>query len=251
MIVHFHPGKLGEKPDSLTRQADYYLKRGDRDFTLANPQNLWPIFTQEKLATVFCATHLMEISLNAAALVDESIPILDAATLFDNIETGLQVDPIASKELALCLKGSPSPHFSLSSSSLLLMDRHVYVPEFQPDHGNLHTHILQSKHDHPTAGHFSYNKTLELLCQDFVWPSVHADCKQFIVQCVLCACNKPSCHHPYSLLQPLPIPEHPCTQSAWTSLNSCLCQKDTPQSWWSLTAFLRCFYSYYRHCYFH
>jgi len=37
MVVRFRPGKLGEKPDSLTRQVDFYLKRGDRDFLLANP----------------------------------------------------------------------------------------------------------------------------------------------------------------------------------------------------------------------
>ena len=67
MVVRFRPGKLGEKPDSLTRRMDYYLKGGDRDYTLANPQNLRPIFTHERLATALQATHLREVSLNAAA----------------------------------------------------------------------------------------------------------------------------------------------------------------------------------------
>ena len=133
MVVHFHPGKLGEKPDSLTCQMDYYLKGGDRDYTLANPQNLHPIFTQERLATALQATHLREVSLNAAALVDEAIPVLDAAALFNDIKSGIQEDPVASRELVQCLKGSPSPRFSISSSGLLLMDHHIYVPEFQPD----------------------------------------------------------------------------------------------------------------------
>jgi len=35
------------------------------------------------------------------------------------------------------------------------------------------------------------------------------NCKKYISQCVLCARNKPSCHCPYGLLQPLPIPERP------------------------------------------
>jgi len=35
------------------------------------------------------------------------------------------------------------------------------------------------------------------------------NCKKYVSQCVLCARNKPSCHHPYGLLQPLPIPERP------------------------------------------
>ena len=38
MVVRFRPGKLGEKPDSLTRRMDYYLKKGDRGYALANPQ---------------------------------------------------------------------------------------------------------------------------------------------------------------------------------------------------------------------
>jgi len=38
---------------------------------------------------------------------------------------------------------------------------------------------------------------------------MHIDCKKYVSQCVLCACNKPLCHRPYGLLQPLPIPERP------------------------------------------
>lgn len=69
--------------------------------------------------------------------------------------------------------------------------------------------ILQAKHDHLTARHFSYNKTLELLHQDYIWPTMHADCKNFVSQCILCMHNKSSRHCPYGLLQPLPIPERP------------------------------------------
>jgi hypothetical protein len=119
------------------------------------------------------------------------------------------IAPLTNRELERCLKGSPSPRFTLSSSGLLLMDRHVYVPDFRPDRRNLHTRVLQEKHDHPTAGHFGYNKTLELLCHDYVWPSMRTDSKNFVAQCVLCTCNKPLHHRPYRLLQPLPIPEHP------------------------------------------
>src|SRR5258706_14740766 len=38
---------------------------------------------------------------------------------------------------------------------------------------------------------------------------MRSDCKKFVEQCVLCSCNKSSHHHPYGLLQPLPIPERP------------------------------------------
>ena len=132
MVICFRPGKLSEKPDSLTRHADFYLKRGDRDYTLVNPQNLHPIFTQAQLATSLRTTRLQEVVADAAALVDASIPILDISALLEDIKAGYAIDPLASRELSLCLQGSPSPHYSISTSGLLLLDSHVYVPDYQP-----------------------------------------------------------------------------------------------------------------------
>jgi len=40
LIIRFLPGKLGTKPDALTRHWDIYPKEGDRGFTRVNPQNL-------------------------------------------------------------------------------------------------------------------------------------------------------------------------------------------------------------------
>jgi len=40
LIIHFRPGKLGAKPDALTRCWDVYPKEGDRGFAQVNPQNL-------------------------------------------------------------------------------------------------------------------------------------------------------------------------------------------------------------------
>ena len=139
MVVHFRPRKLGEKPDSLTRRVDYYLKGEDRDYTLVNPQNLCPMFSQEQLASLLCATRLQEVSRDAASLVDISVPILDVAALTDNIRAGLQINPLAKRELNRCLQGSPAPQFSLAPSGLLLLDRRMYVPDYRPEQGNLRT----------------------------------------------------------------------------------------------------------------
>ena len=173
---------------------DYYLKGGDRDYTLANPQNFRPMFSQEQLTTSLHATHLRKVALHAASIFDTSIPLIDSTALLEDIKSAYAVDPTAIWELNLCLNGTPSPRFSVSHLGLLLLDHHVYVPEYRPNRGNLHTHVLQEKHDHPTTGHFGYNKMLELLRQDYVWPSMCMDCKLFVLQCVLCMHNKPSCH---------------------------------------------------------
>ena len=39
-IIHFHPGKLGAKPDALTRRWDVYCKGGNSNFAKVNPTNL-------------------------------------------------------------------------------------------------------------------------------------------------------------------------------------------------------------------
>src|SRR5882724_2797339 len=36
LVIHFHPGKLGTKPNALTRQWDIYLKEGNSDYASVN-----------------------------------------------------------------------------------------------------------------------------------------------------------------------------------------------------------------------
>ena len=56
LVIHFHPRKLGTKPDSLTRWWDIYLKEGERDYASVNLHNLHPVFTNKQLASSLCAT---------------------------------------------------------------------------------------------------------------------------------------------------------------------------------------------------
>jgi len=85
--------------------------------------------------------------MDAAGLVDCSVPILD-------VSAGLSAESLSSRELDYCLKGSPSPRYSLSPFGLLLMDRRVYVPEYRPERGSFHTRGLQAKHNHPNGRSF-------------------------------------------------------------------------------------------------
>src|SRR6202050_5467479 len=39
LTIRFRPGKLGTKPDALTRRWDVYPKEGDSDYAKINPQN--------------------------------------------------------------------------------------------------------------------------------------------------------------------------------------------------------------------
>jgi hypothetical protein len=93
----FRPGKLGEEPGSHTRRVNYYLKGGDRDYVFTNPQNLRLIFIQEHLVTSLRATCVQPVASDAAALVDISVPVLNAAALVEGIKAGLVINPLAKQ----------------------------------------------------------------------------------------------------------------------------------------------------------
>src|SRR4029077_8787218 len=70
MVVRFRPGKLGAKPDVLTRRWDVYPKEGDKDYAHVNLQNFRPVFTQEQLVSSLRATYLAAPVLWASSLVN-------------------------------------------------------------------------------------------------------------------------------------------------------------------------------------
>ncbi|KAJ8468989.1 hypothetical protein ONZ45_g17042 [Pleurotus djamor] len=56
--IHYRPGRLGAKPDALTRRWDMYPKEGENSYAKVNPQNLRPIFNAEQMRSSLCATAL-------------------------------------------------------------------------------------------------------------------------------------------------------------------------------------------------
>ena len=148
LIICFRPGKLGAKPDALTRQWDVYPKEGDRGFAQVNPQNLRLVFMAEQLSDSLRATYLEAPVLRASAL-------MDVEHLHTDILTNLSTDPIAKAHLL-----DPSnPRWYTNEAGYLHLDGHIYVPEAD----DLCLRVLKYKHDHPLSAHFGQNRTLELI----------------------------------------------------------------------------------------
>jgi hypothetical protein len=51
MVIRFCPGRLGTKPDALTRQPDLYPKGEGKPYGTVNPQNCRPVFSSTQLST--------------------------------------------------------------------------------------------------------------------------------------------------------------------------------------------------------
>jgi len=200
MLIRFRPGKLGEKPDALTRCSDVYPKRGDRDYARVNPQNFKPVFSSEQLTSSLRATLLEDTCLRATSLMDYK-------SLRSDIVKATDSDTFA-REMIKTLRSSSSSessHWTTSDTGLLFHDKRIYVP----DSSDLRLRVLRFKHDHPTAGHPGQNKTIELLSREFYWPGYCKFVQHYCKSCTDCGRNKARRHKPYGKLKPLPIPQRP------------------------------------------
>ena len=198
LIIRFRPGRLGEKPDSLTRRWDVYPKEGDSGYAHVNPHNFKPVFTQEQLSA----------SLRASALygpVLRAVELLDVQQLHDDIRAAIPSDPIASRFLS----DTSDPRWT-TANGFVLHDGRIYVPDAK----DLRLRVLQYKHDHPLSGHFGQGKTISLIRREYVWPGLRDFVKDYCRSCVSCKRGKSVRHKPYGLLRQLPIPARP-----WDSIS--------------------------------
>ena len=198
LVIRFRPGKLGTKPDSLTRRWDVYAKEGGNDYAKVNPHNFRPVFTQDQLSISLRASSLISLALRGSF-------VMDAEQLHQDIRSAYDKDPIAAGQLPQ----PTGPKWTITDGLLLLNDR-TYVP----DHGDLQLRVLRHMHDHPLSGHLGQNKTLELVRREYVWPGMRSFIKDYCNSCTTCKRSKTPRHKPYGLLRQLPIPSRP-----WNSIS--------------------------------
>jgi len=198
LVIRFRPGKLGTKPDSLTRRWDVYPKGGNSDYASINPSNLRPVFTNEQLTNSLRATSLVEPVLRASVIMDQE-------KLNNDILLALPSDPLYKSHLS-----NPKPHWSLDPDGFLRHQSRIYIPDIS----DLRLRILQYKHDHILSGHPGQNKTTSLILRDYTWPGLREFVKKYCKSCTTCMRAKPQRHKPYGLLKQLPVPARP-----WDSIS--------------------------------
>jgi hypothetical protein len=198
LVIRFRPGKLGTKPDSLTRRWDVYLKGGNSDYATINPGNLRPMFTQEQISVSLRATELSILVLRATIIMDQEQLNIDILSALPN-------DPVY-----LAHQTEPKPRWSATPDGFLRHDNLIYIP----DSNDLRLRVLRYKHDHILSGHPGQNKTVDLIRRDYTWPGLHEFVKKYCKSCTTFKCAKPQRHKPLGLLKQLPIPERP-----WNSIS--------------------------------
>ena len=208
MVIRFRPGKLGAKPDAMTRHLGVYPKEGDSDYSVVNPHNLRPVFTQEQLSSSLRASHLHGPVLRAAQIVDES-------TLLSDILAALSDTSAHDAELTAVLRRASAPdaessQWSIDDAGYIRLNNRIYVPGIN----DFRLRVIRLKHDHILSGHPGQNRTAQLILREFSWPGLRLFVRDYVRSCVLCKRNKSPRHLPYGTLKQLPIPERP-----WESIS--------------------------------
>jgi hypothetical protein len=119
------------------------------------------------------------------------------SSFLDQIRAASTMDPIVL-DIKRCSNNNREKFKFVDD--VLYFEEHLYKPE-----GPTRLRVLQARHDFPVAGHFGFNKTLELISQDFWWLQMWKAVKEFVLSCDTCSRSKNPRHCPYGLLQPLPI----------------------------------------------
>src|SRR5437588_6570513 len=97
-----------------------------------------------------------------------------------------------------------------NQSGLLHFQKRLRIPHNE----EIKREILESEHDHPTAGHFGQKKTLEIVSRNFYWPNMEETINEYVRTCDACQRNKSRRHAKYGLLQSLENPYTP-----WKSIS--------------------------------
>lgn len=185
--INYRPGRLGEKPDALTRHAGVYPYSRDEVSERKGKGVEELMFKHGQLL---------------AALV------LDFAVLTSLIKQGMLHDTDAQRRVAELQPDDPRSQ--MDESGQLLVDGRVFVPDFE----NLRLRITQAFHDHHLAGHPGVRRTLSRIRERYWWPQMTPYVKQFVRSCDVCARTKAVRHKPYGPMRFLPVPERP-----WTSIS--------------------------------
>ena len=179
-VINYRPGRLGAKPDAITRRPDVYPKKTFQDSV--NSLNNKILIPPEQLRAV--------------------VAINEHKTLRTIINTTKKVglDDEGENYKKLLEKGDSN---FTQEGQLVLRDGRIYVPDIE----NLRFKVIQSYHDHKLRGHPGVRKTRELIMRDMFWKGITNDIEHYVKACPVCRRAKAVRSKPYGFLKQLSIPD--------------------------------------------
>jgi hypothetical protein len=208
--ITYRPGKLGGKPDALTRRSGDLPKEGDerlihQEQTVLKPYNLdidslflAPIETQK-----IQDEPTEEFDRNRSLEPEPHGPTFEAALTQAYFE-----DPFPNQVLEMLRNETRyCRDISLAECSEIESRLHYRGKLYIPDCHKLRMRICKEHHDHPVAGHPGVAKTFNLIRREYYWPNFHTFIQRYVRHCDVCKRIKNRRHRRHGTLRPLPVPD--------------------------------------------
>ena len=122
----------------------------------------------------------------------------------DQIKEGYKTDTMAQN----ILENKPA-NFNVTQNSLVEYKDLIYV-----SNRHVQDQLLKNYHDAPIGGHQGINRTYDCLSENYYWPNMKKQVKDYIQTCDLCWKSTAQRHQLYGHLQPIETPLTPWTHIA-------------------------------------
>jgi hypothetical protein len=237
----YRPGRLGGKPDALTRRSQDLPNSPDdprneyQNQTIIKPEHLdWlrvnvttitdnddhAEFEGNGMVDVLENDHFDPIELPDGAEGPEDMEStaeddIDRASLEDLFREGYEHDPFPSEIIQMLRSGQRRDRrIALAEcedrEGILYYRGRRYVPDYE----KLYVKLFRHYHDSPLAGHPGRKKTYSLLARQYYWPRMTKSVERYTKNCHTCTRTKYSRLAYQGLLSPLPVPNRP-----WRSIS--------------------------------
>ncbi|TPX39897.1 hypothetical protein SeLEV6574_g06928, partial [Synchytrium endobioticum] len=215
MKVHWIPGKINTVADAASRDPNFALSEvemKERAEHQVLPTEVFP--TEDHIDSIMADLETeaeVEHHSKGSSLLDSTVrngngegsgfplsvsfrspdeqEILDIAENHSHLGSLEDVDQEGEQEKKASLRECQKHQVNISENSQLKQE------------------VLELHHDHPLAGHYGYNKTLDLILRKYWWQGMAKEIKEYVNSCDTCQRNKVSRLPPAGSLLPLPIPE--------------------------------------------
>ena len=237
--IHYRPGRLGTKPDALTRRPGDLPEEGDPRIAFQHQVLLKPhqlaVLTRAQAAAQAATDNALPQSTEEVEQTSVAEPMtspdqpqtpqppqplanLNAPTLpvDDNEEEPPLAEAIdqayVNDEFAqevfealrnrVCFSKKITLSLCQEQDGKLYYQGRLYVPEGE----RLRTRVCEAHHILPAAGHGGRAKTLNLIRRTYFWPQMRQLINRYVRNCHTCARAKSRRHAKYGVLKPLPVP---------------------------------------------
>ena len=186
--ITYRPGRLGGKPDALSRRSDLKPEGVDNTEQTLIPREVFRVKAMRRGATRIEGDRELLQEMRRAEVYDEEL-----VEAIEKIKGG------APRALR---KGLEEWN---TENGLILFRGKVYVPK----DGELRRRVVELHHDSLPTGHPGRWKTYELVSRNYWWPGMSVYVEKYVTGCDTCQRTKNRNQQAHGPLQPNSVPDQP------------------------------------------